>query len=329
MQQLHLRDDTGSHWSFQPEDWVHFQDFLSRHGLSLHSSEEFHNAPRPLISPAPSPFNPKNDEDFVFRTAPYPIRTGRDMLHQRPPAIQLALDSCTREVMIKAVPPGSLEAQILERLVSPPLRQHPENHTIPVMSILHCDRATFLVQARWGSWWLSHFPCTLSFWAGVQACQLLEGLAFMHEHGIVHGDIYVCNIVCNFGSSRTRPAPCRVFEAFKQSPNYRVAFIDFGQSLQFDSIGPHQIPCPRPLRGPPPECRAPELEQCPTYDPFSADVFSLARLLLDLNPPVPIPPDYQTLVDDMTDVNPSARPSARVALRRLQALNEYHSAHWI
>ncbi|KAJ7234877.1 hypothetical protein B0H12DRAFT_1238929 [Mycena haematopus] len=153
----------------------------------------------------------------------------------------------------------------------------------------------------------------------------------MHEHGVIHGDIYVGNIVCNFGNARTRPTPmpCPVFEAFKQSPNYRVAFIDFGQSLQFNSIGPRQIPCPRPLRGPPPECRAPELEQCATFDPFSADVFSLAHLLLDLNPPVPIPLDYQTLLDDMTDVNPSARLSARVALQRLQALNEYHSAHWI
>ncbi|KAJ7252124.1 hypothetical protein B0H12DRAFT_1018236, partial [Mycena haematopus] len=164
--------------------------------------------------------------------------------------------------------------------------RHPEYQKIPVVSILHSDGATFLVHARWGTWRFAPSPCTLSFWAGVQACQLLRGLAFMHEHGIIHRDIYRGNIASNFRNSRT-DTPCRVFE-FKKSHSYRVAFIDFGQSRQFDSIGPHLIPCPRPLRGPLQGCRAPELEQCSTFDPFSADVFSLARLLLDLDPPVTV-----------------------------------------
>ncbi|KAF8172152.1 kinase-like domain-containing protein [Mycena galopus ATCC 62051] len=322
----HWRDER--RWTFQPEEWVDFQDFLSQSGLALHSSDEFHNAPRPLMPPAPSPFHPQHDEDFVFRIVPRPVRTPHKMWRQPAPAIQLALDSCSREVIIKAVPPGSLEARILKRLVSPPLRHLPENQTIPVMSILHCHRATFLVHARWGSWWFSPSPCTLSFWAGVQAYQLLRGLAFMHDHGITHGDIYRGNIVCNFNELRTG-TPCPVFDKFKNSASYRVAFIDFGQSLQFDEIGPHQIPCPRPIRGPPPEFRAPELDQCTTFDPFSADIFSLARLLLDLDPPVTIPAVYRTLLDDMTDMNPSCRPSARVAFQRLQALNEKHRAHWI
>ncbi|KAJ7669385.1 kinase-like domain-containing protein [Mycena polygramma] len=313
-------------WTFRKEDWAHCQDFLSQRGLLLYGSEEFHEAPRPCVGPAPSPFHPQDDEDFVFRLRSKLIRTPRNMWCPPRPAIQLALETHKREVMIKAVAPRSPEAQILKRLASSPLRNDPQNHTIPVMDILHCDRATFLVHARWGSWWSKSPPCTLAFWAGVQAYQLLGGLAFMRSNGIIHGDIYTRNILCNFSDSRSRTAdhsiPCPIFENFKNGPNYRVAFIDFGQSLQFSSIGPHYIPSPRTICGPPPGFRAPEIDQCTTFEPFSADVFSLGRLLMDLDPPVMIPAAYQTLLDDMTNENPSARPSAHTVYQRLQALNE-------
>ncbi|KAF7351359.1 Kinase-like protein [Mycena sanguinolenta] len=323
--------------------------------------------------PALSPFTPQDGEDFVWRHVEKTIRTPAGMWRQLTPATNLALDPHTREVMIKAVPPPShsrypsnSEAQILAHLSSPELRQHPENHTIPVMSIIECERATFLVQARWGGWWFGDAPCSIRFWAGVQAVQLLEGLAFMHERGIIHGDIYTCNIVCNFNARRTRPAPCRVFEEFKKSGNYRVAFIDFGQAMQFDldsssnglgssfshgfndrsdahlqmrlphtdirAAPPHpriEMPTPRPIRGPPDEFRAPEIDNCTTYDPFAADVFSVARLLLDLDPPLEIPAEYQALLEDMTNVDPRARPSARRTLERLQAISKIRSADWV
>lgn len=92
-----------------------------------------------------------------------------------------------REVMIKAVRTGSLESQILWRLASPPLRDSPGNHTIPVVSIQDCNGTTFLVQARWGCCDYHYDVPTVAFWAGTQLYQLLEGLTFMHEHGVAHG----------------------------------------------------------------------------------------------------------------------------------------------
>ncbi|KAJ6487763.1 hypothetical protein C8R45DRAFT_1097648 [Mycena sanguinolenta] len=365
---------------FQAAEWPQFAPLLSTQGFSLYSfsdsSAAFHTAPlNPHMLPALSPFDPQDGEDFVWRHIPRVIRTPPGMWRQPTPATNLALDAHTREVMIKAVPPGSSEAQILERLASPTLREHHENHTIPVVSIIHCERASFLVQAHWGGWWIGDAPCTLSFWAGVQAVQLLEGLAFMHETSTPATS---SSVVCNFNQRRTLPAPCRVFEAFKKSGNYRVAFIDFGQAIQFavdssssshghDSCASHglddahhrttsdirdglppdigpphapqmrtepphpriQIPTPRPIRGPPNEFRAPEIDSCATYDPFAADVFSLARLLLDLDLPMEIPADYQALLEKMTDEDPGARPSARGALEQLKALNETHSADWV
>ncbi|KAJ7817977.1 kinase-like domain-containing protein [Mycena olivaceomarginata] len=247
-------------------DWDQFRDFLSQHGLALYSFAEFHD--------------------------PTPVT-------------QLALDPSGREVIIKAVPSDSMEAQILERLASPPFRDNPENHTVPVVSILHCDPATFLVQARWGDLDLHRYPSSLNFWAGTQAYQLLQGLNFMHEHGVAHGDIYRGNIVCNFTGLRTGT----VFDKFKTSGSYRLAFIDFGAAMQCDSIGPHCISSTGRRHCPPPEFRAPELDS-PFFDPFSADVFSLARLLVDLDPPHKIPAMYQSLLDDMTNPNPTDRPTA-------------------
>ncbi|KAJ7088740.1 kinase-like domain-containing protein [Mycena belliarum] len=312
------------------KEWARFRDFLSQHGLALHSYPEYHNAPRIPIPSAPSPFHPQDCEDFVFRIRSYscPGRTGRGSWRNPTAVTHLALDSSGREVIIKAVPPGSFEAQILERLATSPLRDHPENHTIPVVSILRGDHATFLVQARWGDRIATQEPSPLSFWAGKQAYQLLQGLTFMHEHGIAHGDIYPMNIVCNFTALRTG-RPCQFFEEFKTSASYRLAFIDFGESTQLDGIGPHRISCPGRRRGPPSEFRAPELDDDRFFDPFSADVFSLGRLLLDLDPPVEIPVAYQTLLDDMTRRNPRDRPTARVAFERLQALNENHKKHWV
>ncbi|KAK7006872.1 hypothetical protein R3P38DRAFT_3213616 [Favolaschia claudopus] len=243
-------------WSFETEDWATFNDFFLQHNLTLYSSEQFHTAPRPDMTPASSPFHPTDGEDFVFRTAPHPVRTPPNMW---------------RQVIIKAVASGSIEAQVLKCLATSPLRGDPHNHTVPVVSMLHTTNTTFLVHARWGLWW-SSTPCTLEFWAGVQAVQLLQGLAFMHENGIVHGDIHPNNVLCNFSEIRTQ-TPCPVFDKFKSSSSYRIAYIDFGQSMQLPTTPGIKIPCSE--YAPPPRFRAPELDGGATYNPFSADVLMM------------------------------------------------------
>ncbi|KAK7007071.1 hypothetical protein R3P38DRAFT_3212699 [Favolaschia claudopus] len=152
----------------------------------------------------------------------------------------------------------------------------------------------------------------LSFWAGTQAYQLLQVLAFMHDQGIAHGDLYYVGII-HAPHSRT-----------SKRADYRVAFIDFGEARDFGMSGSIQIPCPRPVSGPPADFRAPEIDHCKTFDPFAADVFSMARLVLALYPPACA---YRALLNDMGHPDPSVRPSARVALERLESLNRFQTAH--
>ncbi|KAJ7760288.1 hypothetical protein DFH07DRAFT_740825 [Mycena maculata] len=103
------------------------------------------------------------------------------------PFIQLTIDSRGREVIIKAVPSLSIEANVCQHLSSSSLHHLHDNHTIPIPSIIHYQDVTCIIQARWGDW--SSFPETpsIEFWAGQYMYQLLEGLSFMHENGIAHG----------------------------------------------------------------------------------------------------------------------------------------------
>ncbi|KAJ7257554.1 hypothetical protein B0H12DRAFT_1322822 [Mycena haematopus] len=138
------------------DPWRRFQPFLAKHV-------------------AQDAFRPQDTENFSFCVFPNMQRTGSDVWVNPTPAIQLALDRKGREVIIKAVRRDSSERDILERLASSPLRDSPENHTIPVVSILDLGRTTFLVQARWGHNY-GLYESSLAFWAGTVLHQHLEGL---------------------------------------------------------------------------------------------------------------------------------------------------------
>ncbi|KAJ7183551.1 hypothetical protein C8R46DRAFT_1308350, partial [Mycena filopes] len=236
----------------------------------------YRHAPRPPGQTASDPFHPKDTENFIALAAPTYYR--RRWWNPPDPFVRLAVDHLGREVMIKVVPTSSSEATIIGCLSSRPLRDHPGNHTIPVVSIQAHD-TTFLVQACWGIELevTKKSSCSLSFWAGTMLHQLLEGLTFMHEHGIIHGDIHRGNIVHNFEDARTVHDPCPVFEAFRRGPNYRLAFIDFGWSVEFRGDEPHLITCPGPSSsgGAPnsDDSFPPEMAAGLPFDPFPADVF--------------------------------------------------------
>ena len=110
------------------------------------------------------------------------------LMHYQHPLCRMGFDSLGREVCVKAVEKKSHEWQILEFLGSPTLRPDRTNHTIPIVSILHHhDRETvFIVQAKWGTEWLIPDLETVKD-LYVVTRQLLEGLAFMHRHGVGHG----------------------------------------------------------------------------------------------------------------------------------------------
>ncbi|KAJ7509370.1 hypothetical protein B0H11DRAFT_1962228 [Mycena galericulata] len=95
------------------------------------------------------------------------------------------MDSSGRHVLVKAVPESSKEWRIISALMS--LNYDPENHTIPIVDVLHRDGTVFIVQAQWHDYPFSR-PLNFHQWI-VVAYQVLEGLAFMHRQGIGHGEI--------------------------------------------------------------------------------------------------------------------------------------------
>ncbi|KAJ6599660.1 kinase-like domain-containing protein [Mycena sp. CBHHK59/15] len=319
--------------------WEAYGPLLSRRGLILYDTTEFDEAPPPPRSPALDPFDPRDDEDFISRI----YRREGDIFftHHRTrpgdwgsltPFVHLALDSRFREVMIKAVPSGSQEERIIRHLSSTSLRRFSENHTIPVMSIFRSHDATFVVQAYWGTLEKTHSSevPSMSFWAAIKLYQLLEGLVFMHQHGIAHGDIYPGNLTQNFQNARS-PAPCAFFHAWKNNPSYRIAYIDFEFAIRISDDTPREtFRCAVTGNGPPLGYRAPELDnKSSMYDPFAADVYSLGYLFLTHQPPATIPGCYQALIEDMMKVIPAARPDARTAFERLKRLNEDEKHRWV
>ncbi|KAF7371663.1 Kinase-like protein [Mycena venus] len=294
------------------DPWRHFRPFLAKHSIALYETPEWDATPRSPVVVAQDAFHPQDTENFCFCVFPNMQRTGSGVWANPTPAIQLALDQKGREVVIKAVRRDSSERDIIERLASSPLRDCPENHTIPVLSILDLGSVTFLVQARWGHCNRGRYVPSLAFWAGTVQHQLLEGLAFMHGHRIAHGDIYPENILWNCREIRSLDEPCPKFEKFKLSGACRMAFVDFGRSVHI----PDQVDTcvfGGPDYGPPPPFRAPEIDNGFPFNPFAADVFSIGKVFMHLNPPSEISAAYQDLVAEMTSLTPAARPTARAA----------------
>jgi hypothetical protein len=65
------------------------------------------------------------------------------------------LDQHGRNVHIKVVKSTSEELQVTQYLNSPTIRSDNRNHTIPTISTIQAGDWTFVVQAWWGSAWMS------------------------------------------------------------------------------------------------------------------------------------------------------------------------------
>ncbi|KAJ7291710.1 WD40-repeat-containing domain protein [Mycena rebaudengoi] len=307
--------------------WLLFADLLHGHGLSLGRTKYYddlsHNT-NLLRRAAVEPFYPRNDEDFVHRldgdwNPSVKVRDRAITFFQENVFINLALDQYLRHVIVKVIMAGSIELQILKHLSSDPLRSDPRNHTIPVLQFIPCNGFEFSVQACWYEHWQSPpFDCARSRFE--MARQLLEGLVFMHEQFIAHGDIHPRNILWNHAPTFYEPSRHSKF-------SFRMAYIDFGGGMIFSAENRHS-------RGsgvrPPSAWAAPELSLSQPYDLCAADVCMLGKVLQgemeDGQKYYNIPPDvevyerYHILLVEMTSAKPEERPTASAALALLYSL---------
>ncbi|PAV23945.1 other 1 kinase [Pyrrhoderma noxium] len=105
-----------------------------------------------------------------------------------------------KRIVVKAVGLYSRQYAIIRLLSSKPLRDDPMNHTIPVVDLIEVPESqlAFIVQEEWSSEIIdTENPCPLpSFLRALHQC--IEGLVFMHAHGVAHLDISLRNILTDF-----------------------------------------------------------------------------------------------------------------------------------
>ncbi|KAJ7172434.1 kinase-like domain-containing protein [Mycena filopes] len=163
-----------------------------------------------------------------------------------------------KKIIVKAVHLHSREFEVIRFLSSPPLRDDPMNHCIPVLDLFEVkeENIAFIIMEQWSSQLIvDEVPCNLGlFFAALRQC--IEHCLFMHQHRIAHLDISLRNLLTDYQG--------------------HYAYIDYELSRRFDSVGCIRIPAFRTTEVPP-ECEALDGE-CP--DPFKADVWALAVLIL-------------------------------------------------
>ncbi|KAK2466891.1 hypothetical protein APHAL10511_001149 [Amanita phalloides] len=202
-----------------------------------------------------------------------------------------------KKVVIKAAHMDSREYNVIRILSSPPLRDDPMNHTIPVLEFIEVpkDRIVFIVMEQWSSQLLSGGPCYClgSFLVAMRQC--IEHVAFLHEHQITHLDISVHNILTDY--------------------NGRYAYIDYETSQQFVGVDHPVLYNYRGTEVPP------EYEREGRCNPYKVDVWALGMLILYACKMVGHNlPDLTQLVKNMLHAVPEQRPTASSALKSFNGM---------
>ncbi|KAJ3795482.1 hypothetical protein GGU11DRAFT_792007 [Lentinula aff. detonsa] len=185
--------------------------------------------------------------------------------------------------------PDSNEIEILQYLSSSALAQDPRNHCIQMIDSFEVFTPAEMKELSaqgFSNAFIAVFPFARKWtdipfrlvWEGLDFVrQVLEGLAFLHEHNIAHRDIRSENLMMDAASQCfSATYPCDRIDT-----PVRYLFIDLGSSTKFDEHrlvefrhGWHkEIPEIYEMDS--------EGNRVPTrlYDPFKGDVFVLGMVL--------------------------------------------------
>ncbi|KAG8854880.1 dolichyl-phosphate beta-glucosyltransferase [Tulasnella sp. 330] len=288
-------------------EWVKRFDFLEQAGYRL----------RPRYKPGWEPSwklgeTSLNHEDSIFLDTPKLIDATR------------LSDGMT--VMLKCIPDDTEEAAIGLYLSSEELRQDPRNHAAPILAVLRDPSDTDYAIVVMPLLRRVDAPLPQSVREAVEFVdQLLEGMAFMHEHQIAHRDSAWGNVMMDGRrifpggwhpqSPELRPDGKHVLPDTPSSRTsvggVRYYFIDFGISSRgLDSV-----------TGADGQEEAPELSATKPYNPFKLDVYVLGmafhHFLLKTHGRLEF---MQPLVDYMTPEDPNTRPSIVEVVIRFQEI---------
>ncbi|KAJ6505696.1 kinase-like domain-containing protein [Mycena vitilis] len=338
------------------EPWRHFEPYLASHGYTLcwkYYSREQPETPirtRALSYPvARDPYRPRSQEGFVhiYDTDGNPTQNG---IHQTTgwvtqcASLKMAYDAQDRVCALKALHNSRSRAEIdiITFLNSPQMRACAENHTIPILDQIVTEEWTFVVMPYWPRSVQTCIPWEVEDYFN-RLAQALEGLSFMHRHGIIHRDISVGNMLLN-----VHYGVPGVYSSFTRR-NIALAYIDFGCACRFPAgsdpaswvgtgyWGTKDHAAPEIPRGD--SRRSQQPYHLPPVDVYAlGSVFARALSWEQLycktfGNPDNLPtaahqvlrefvPGYSALLERMMNPDPTRRPTAQMALEECRALRD-------
>ncbi|GJE86787.1 kinase-like domain-containing protein [Phanerochaete sordida] len=228
-----------------------------------------------------------------------------------------------RDVIVRVIcigNKGRTHLDILRKVAHGQMSLFSDNHALPLLDTIEFEDITF------GLFPMSGFSLATTYKSWAQnsvgdvvnmIMQALEGLAFLHRHGIAHRDAFPSNFLVQWQpESMALGAPC------VSQP--RVYLIDFECAVAFPDGCPSEervcvgYPLAGSLEGCPLDeyCRGvpPEVESGRPYDPFKLDVWQLGTGLSDLRTTIP---EIDEALLAMINPEAATRVTASRALERL------------
>ncbi|KAH9894107.1 kinase-like domain-containing protein [Cubamyces lactineus] len=313
-----LRGDVFAELSQSEVEWQERQPFLESHGYML----------RPRYRPGWIPSWWRNPGQRAI--------TAEDRLSDRawrPHIMDARRMSDGKLVLIKMIHTGSPEQTIATYLSSPELRQDPRNHCVPILDVIHHPDnpdTSYLIMPYLRKLDDPEFESIDEIMDFGE--QVLEGLVFLHDHGVAHRDCAYQNVMLDAEAMYPEgfhpmaddclPDKVTTFAPYiSRSQAHAVYyFIDFGISSRFEPDDTQRLV----LGSDGLDQEVPELSDTIAYDPFKVDIFIMGNMFLKTllqkysNMDMIIP-----LVRQMRQHDPNRRPSAVEALRHWKVIRRH------
>ncbi|CCL99183.1 uncharacterized protein FIBRA_01198 [Fibroporia radiculosa] len=226
-------------------------------------------------------------------------------------------------VYIKRVKTGDNESRIAINLSAPSIRDEPDNHCVPILDTfqdIDDDQISYIVMPFLRL--ISRPPCETVEDVVDLVDQLLEGLVFLHKHGVAHRDCSYKNIMMDAallfpqghhpvrenylpdGLTPTSSLP-------RTGIPIKYYYVDFGISVH---IPPDQFP-KLALGAFGRDQEVPELSTEVPYDPFKVDIFIIGNVFRrEFHDKISNIDFLVPLIQCMIRVDPALRPGATETL---------------